>query len=98
MTVPAQNVSSSSTSQSFADSFYVIARERGKVRSDLPVWASKVEDPFQLSSASPSNDDADETCQALAHTQVERREVEGVPGVFQLLNVLSAEESKRIGR
>ena len=64
------------------DDFYIVTREQGSERSDLPVWATKNLNPLQLSSQ-PS-------------TPVERQEVPNVPGAFQLLNVLSPEECHRI--
>lgn len=72
-----------------ADPFYVVSREVGTVRSDLPLWASMENDPFHLESESS------DTCSS--ERIVERREVEGVPGAFQLLNILTKEEAQRIG-
>ncbi|CAB9498127.1 Oxidoreductase, 2OG-Fe(II) oxygenase family [Seminavis robusta] len=71
--------------------FYVIAREHGKVRSDLPVWASKQMDPFQLGENQQKITDNGESCVAM-----ERRNVKGVPGAFQILNVFSKEETQRM--
>lgn len=58
--------------------FYVIAREPGAENSAIPTWANRVANPASL-----ANDYAG---------SVERIDLEDVPGAFQLLNVLSAEE------
>ena len=59
--------------------FYIAARESGSTSSDLPLWASRTENPLPL--------------HAQAQKSVERVEVENVPRAFQLLDVLSADES-----
>lgn len=64
------------------DGFYVIAREPGAEHPSLPTWASRRVNPAALSGQAPAI--------------VERREVAGVPGAYQLLNVLSAEECERL--
>jgi hypothetical protein len=51
---------SRSTSRSVAQHFYVVHREAGQIRQDLPVWASKVEDPFGLMEM--NDDDDDDEC------------------------------------
>jgi hypothetical protein len=93
-----------------ASDFFVLARDRGTVRDDLPAWATKTDDPFQLNQKSSlgdsrtcTNDDsgADDaidngSCPSTT-MPLERREVEGVPGAFQVLNVLSKEEAKSMG-
>ena len=82
--VSREEPSSSSSSTSLAPLFYAIARECGKVRDDLPIWASKVPDPFRLE----END---------THSARRRRyDVPNVPGAFQLFDVFSEEETKRI--
>ena len=63
------------------ESFYVVRRESGTQRNDLPVWAPKNQNPFLLDSE---------------YQGVTRKEVDNVPGAFQLLNVLKPEEVKRI--
>jgi len=64
------------------DSFYVVAREPGAEHPALPTWAGDAGNPAGL---------------ALDHDDViERREVDTVPGAFQLLNVLSAPECQRL--
>lgn len=60
--------------------FFVVGKEAGLVRDDLPIWGLKpevpVEEVFPLSSGSA----------------VEKHAVAGVRGAFQLLNLLSREE------
>ncbi len=63
------------------ENFYVVRRESGTQRSDLPVWAPKSANPFAL----------DKNVNA-----VSRAEVSNVPGAFQLLDVLLPEEVQRI--
>ena len=60
-----------------AEDFYVVTTEPGRVRQDLPVWASKRPGAIAFDSA--------------AKGSVERVDIEEVPGAFQLLNVLSDE-------
>ena len=61
--------------------FYVVRRESGTQRSDLPVWAPKSANPFALDN----------------HVNaVTRAEVNNVPGAFQLLDALLPEEVQRI--
>ena len=60
------------------DQFYIIAREPGAEHPAIPTWANHHENPASL-----------ETPQSSA---VKRVEVEGVPGAFQLLNVLTKGE------
>lgn len=69
-------------SDSLLNDFYVLARESGATESNLPIWTSHSQNPFQLN-PQPSK-------------SVERVEVENVPGAFQLLNVLSASECQDI--
>jgi len=61
--------------------FYVVAKEPGAEHPALPTWANEVPNPIDLDSDQPA--------------AVERVEVEGVPGTFQLLNVLSRDECLR---
>ncbi|ELA8350238.1 2OG-Fe(II) oxygenase [Vibrio alginolyticus] len=60
------------------DAFYVVARESGSEKNDLPVWASKLPNPFALNSDK--------------NNVTTRVEVSSVPGAFQLLNVFTREE------
>ena len=57
---------------------YIAAYERGSVDNALPLWASSKENPLGL----------DENSSQL----VKRQDIEGVPGAFQLLDVLSTQE------
>ena len=66
---------------SIKENFYVVRRESGTQRSDLPVWAPRSLNPFKL----------DENVNA-----VSRVDVDNVPGAFQLQNVLLPDEVKRI--
>eukprot|EP00934_Nitzschia_sp_Nitz4_P004840 Nitzschia sp. Nitz4//scaffold268_size26297//19605//20577//NITZ4_008281-RA/size26297-processed-gene-0.10-mRNA-1//1//CDS//3329544942//4830//frame0 len=66
------------------ENFYIMAHERStESETPLPLWASRVQNPLQLGIS------------ADIKLPVERCEVEGVPGAFQLLNVLSQEECER---
>lgn len=64
-----------------APEYTVVRREAGTVRTDLPVWAPTVANPFDMEAE---------------YQGVTRREVDKVPGAFQLLNVLTADEVKSI--
>ena len=68
--------------KTLAASFYVIAREAGAENPEIPTWASLDRNPAGL-----ADDHA---------VVVERRDIDAVPGAFQLLNILSAAECKRI--
>lgn len=62
--------------------FYVIAREPGAEHPSIPTWACRDVNPAGL---------------AVNYTDsVERRAVDGVPGAFQLLNLLDAGECERL--
>jgi hypothetical protein len=63
------------------DNFYIIARQPGAENPAIPTWASRADNPAELDD-SPSQ-------------TVTRRPVAGVPGAFQLLNLLSADECTR---
>jgi hypothetical protein len=65
------------------ESFFVVRRESGTQRSDLPVWAPKSTNPFEL----------DKNFNAAT-----RVEVNNVPGAFQLRDVLLPDEVERILR
>ncbi len=60
--------------------FYVVAREPGAEHPALPTWASRDENPINLEKD--------------LNPKIRRVEVSNLPGAFQLLNVLSKEESK----
>lgn len=57
------------------EEFFIAARESGSMHRDLPLWGNRQENPIKLAK------------QALG--VIIRIEVEGVPGAFQLLNVLT---------
>ncbi len=61
--------------------FYVVAKEPGAEHPALPTWANENANPIELDTA--------------PRGEVVRVEVEAVPGVFQLLNVLSRDECRR---
>ncbi|WP_462175528.1 2OG-Fe(II) oxygenase family protein [Pseudoalteromonas gelatinilytica] len=63
------------------DNFFVIAREPGAQNPSIPTWASMVDNGFSLD---------------ITDREVERVEVPEVPGAYKLLNVLSAEEVKKM--
>ena len=62
--------------------FYIVAREPGAENHDIPTWASRGANPARLvrDHAAP----------------VERREIDAVPGAFQLMNVLTVKECQRL--
>ncbi|NKB77036.1 MAG: oxidoreductase [Gammaproteobacteria bacterium] len=64
------------------DNFYVVAREAGAEHSGIPTWASRSDNPAGLDIDPDSG-------------RIIRVQVEGVPGAYQLLNVLSQEECQR---
>lgn len=41
-------VTAATTTMSVASDFFVLARDRGTIRDDLPSWASRSDNPFQL--------------------------------------------------
>lgn len=63
-----------------SDNFYVVAKEPGAEHPALPTWASKDENPVKLKEEYKE--------------EIQRVEVNEVPGSFQLLNVFSKEEAK----
>ena len=65
-----------------APAFYVIAREPGAEHHAIPTWASRAQNPAAL--------DADYAA------PVTRRDIDAVPGAFQLLNLLTADECARL--
>ncbi len=58
--------------------YYVVAKEPGAENPALPTWANRQENPAQLAQ--------------VHNSKVSRVDVPGVPGTFQLFNVLSREE------
>lgn len=60
-------------------SFHVVSHERGFSPTPLPIWTD--------------NGDVSDLFEADATPEVVRQEVEGVPGAFQLLNVLTPAEA-----
>jgi len=62
--------------------FYIIAREPGAENSAIPTWTSRGCNPAALEREYASD--------------VVRHDIDGVPGAFQLLNVLSRAECERI--
>lgn len=69
------------TASSGGADFFVVAREPGHTSPDLPVW----------SAVEPGSVTYDETPDAV----VERRDLPGIPGAFQLLNALTNGECDR---
>lgn len=64
------------------EDFYIVAREAGADHPRIPTWASGGQNPAGLGAAPAA--------------VVERREVAGVAGAFQLLGVLGAAECARL--
>ena len=64
------------------ENFYVIAREPGAENPAIPTWASRVDNPADLAAATTA--------------AVIRRDIDDVPGAFQLLNLVSADECRRL--
>jgi len=62
--------------------FFVVAREPGAENHAIPTWASRNANPAAL--------------ERRRDTAVTRREIEAVPGAFQLLDLLSADECRRL--
>jgi len=62
--------------------FYVVAREAGAENPSLPTWANPTNNPALLAEEAP--------------LIVSRKEIPQVPGAFQLLNVLTAEECEAL--
>jgi hypothetical protein len=65
-----------------SDDLYIIAREPGAENPSIPTWASRSDNPAALADTPP--------------LEVSRKEVDGVPGAFQLLNVLAPDECERL--
>lgn len=62
--------------------FYIVAKETGAESNNIPLWANRNANPAGLK----ENQDI----------TVSLKEIEQVPGAFQLLNVLSSEECQRL--
>lgn len=75
--------SEAAKAEQLTSSFYVVARESGAERAALPVWASHRDNPVGLALEYPVD-------------SIERRNLDEVPGAYQLLNVLSATECLRL--
>jgi hypothetical protein len=72
----------SSSALTTAGDFFVVAHEPGAEHPALPTWANRSPNPAGLTEAPP--------------VDVERRAIEAVPGAFHLLNVLAADECRRL--
>ncbi|MBW2420836.1 MAG: 2OG-Fe(II) oxygenase [Deltaproteobacteria bacterium] len=64
-----------------SSSFYIVAKEAGAEHPALPTWANESANPIQLEED--------------RRASLERVEVEGVPGAYRLLGVLSPDECRR---
>ena len=64
------------------EDFYIVAREPGAEHPAIPTWASESINPARVNSELPVN--------------IERVEMESVPGAFQLLNVLTRCECQQL--
>ena len=69
------------------DNFYIIARQPGAENPAIPTWASSADNPAALAVDYGSE---------VERREVERREVKGVPGAFQLINLLDDGECERL--
>lgn len=67
------------------DNFFVIAREPGAQNPAIPTWAAHTDNAFALDSSS-----------AQTQQQTVRREIREVPGAYQLLNVFSEQECRKL--
>lgn len=63
------------------EEFYVVEREAGAENPSIPTWANRSANPLGLKNEYV--------------TEIERIDIEDVPGAFQLLNVVDAEECRR---
>ncbi len=73
-------VDAASVTRGSAPGCYVVAREAGHTQPDLPTWASKRSALITFEQSTPP---------------VVSKAVDGAPGVFQLLNVLSGSECRQ---
>ncbi len=67
---------------SIQENFFVVAQQPGAENHAIPTWANHENNPAQLD------------CEYTG--SVERREIDAVPGAFQLLKVLSADECRHL--
>ena len=65
-----------------SENFYIVAREAGQVKTDLPTWANDQESVIEFSGV-------ESIC-------VKKFEVDTVPGAFQLLGVLTDKECDQL--
>ena len=63
--------------------FYIVCREPGAENPSLPTWACRTENPAALAQVYPQE-------------EILRRRLDAVPGAYQLLNVLSPGECRRL--
>jgi len=63
------------------DDFFIVDYEAGAEKTPVPTWAAKKENPFELDTES--------------RERAQRIEVESVPGAFQLLHLIGADECRR---
>ncbi len=69
--------------KSISEDFYVVAYEPGAENQSLPAWANHNVNPAELADDYP-------------HGNITRCELSEVPGAYQLLNVLSRDECRRM--
>ena len=67
--------------------FYIVAREPGAENPSIPTWANSSRNPAELQ---------DEAGLSVDLREVERIDLTAVPGAFQLIDVLNADECGRI--
>ena len=72
----------SNSPNDLSDSFYIVAREPGAENPALPTWANELSNPADLVVDYEGS--------------VERRQIDQVPGAFQLTDVLSESECLRL--
>ncbi len=72
----------SASGSSSQQDFFVVAREPGAENAAIPTWACRNANPAALTRS--------------ADITIKRREIDAVPGAFQLLNLLSVEECQRL--
>jgi hypothetical protein len=65
-----------------AADFYIVEHQAGAENPAIPTWACRDKNPANL--------------ECNYHTDLERLDIDAVPGAFQLLNVLSVQECRRL--
>ncbi|MBE1299887.1 MAG: oxidoreductase [Alteromonadaceae bacterium] len=65
-----------------AESFYIVEKEVGAESNNIPLWANKIGNPANLAETH--------------NLEPELKEIEQVPGAFQLLNILSKKECESL--